>query len=244
MRPPDFSTAHPLKPEGAQTPFPSSGRILAGLLLLLACWPANAPANAPAGAPSPGHVSLPGITVHAGSNAFLELTGRFCGPDVELLEFLAVEQGGRDYESLLSLDCRPSSLQTALLLLGLKPHPSARTALQLEVEWQENGQSKCLPVEKLLLERRSGKPPPSATWIFTGSLFVRDPDSGRDVFQADAEAALVALYSNPSMVLNLSGDFGTPYRGPEAGFTVDRKSAPPPNSPIKLILRRAPQTSP
>ena len=66
-------------------------------------------------------VTLPGLVIHGGAKKSVEATGTISLADDGILEFLAVEAKGRDYESLLTLECRPAALQFALLLIGCEP---------------------------------------------------------------------------------------------------------------------------
>ena len=182
-------------------------------------------------------ISLPGLTIHGGESKFIEATGKVALTD-GILEFVAVETQGRDYESLLTLDCKPSELKFALLLIGCEADEKRGSQLAIEVEWQHEGNAKRVPVEQLLLERRTKKSPAKLPWRFTGSNFVKDPISGREVFQADQEAAFIALWSQPAILINISGDYGNPYRADDQGFEVLKTVAPPKGTPVKLILRR------
>jgi hypothetical protein len=95
-------------------------------------------------------INLPGPVVHGGDHKFIEATGHVAPTD-GILEFIAVELTGRDYESPLTLDCKPSELQFALILIGGESGPLPQQAkagekvgnrLQLEVEWEANGQAR------------------------------------------------------------------------------------------------------
>jgi hypothetical protein len=122
----------------------------------------------------------------------VEAVGKIAECEGELLEFLAVEPSGRAYESLLTLECKPSALQAALLLLGCKPDGKTGTRLALEIAWDADGQESRVPAEELLLERRSLKSPASLRWVFTGSRFVKLPGATEETFLADAEEAILA----------------------------------------------------
>jgi hypothetical protein len=175
--------------------------------------------------------------VYGGKTPRVEAVGKIAEREGELLEFLAVETAGRAYESLLTLDCRPSVLQAALLLLGCKADEKAGTRLTLEVEWEADGQNRRVSVEELLLERRSGKSPASLRWVFTGSRFVNLPGASEETFLADVEEAFIGLYPHDGLVIQLSGDFGNPYRSLEAGFGANTSRLPLRGTPVRLVLR-------
>jgi hypothetical protein len=178
-------------------------------------------------------INLPGLTIHGGDKPFVEATGKPATTD-GILEFVAVETGGRDYESLFTLDCRPSALKFALLLIGCEPGESNGTPLTVEVEWR--GQR--LPLERLLIDRSTHQSPAPLPWVFTGSYFIKSPVTNKEVFQSDEEQAHLALWWQPSIIINLRRDFGNPYRGEDQGFEANTKLMPPKNTPISLILRK------
>ncbi len=191
-------------------------------------------------------VHFPGLTVHGGTNKFIEATGKMALTD-GILEFIAVEPNGRDYESLLTLDCQPSELQFALVLIGCepgavpqqaKPGEKIGSSLALELEWQAGGQTKRLPIEQALVERRTKQPPAALPWVFNGSYFTKSPITDKEVFQADEERAFIALWWEPSMPINLGGEYGDPYRGDTQGFEVRTAVVPPKDTPVTLILRK------
>ena len=180
--------------------------------------------------------TFPGLAVYGGESPRVEATGRLAEGAGDLLEFLAVEITGRTYESLLTLDCRPSGMQTALLLLGCKPHEKSGTRLVLKLEWSLEGRTHRVSIEELLLERRTLKAPGPLPWIFTGSRFVRLAGAEAEVFLADAEEAFIGLYSHEGLLIQLGGDFGNPYRSTEAGFVANVGRLPPKGTPIRLVL--------
>ncbi len=191
-------------------------------------------------------LKLPGLIIHGGEKKFVEATGKVVLTD-GILEFIAVETGGREYESLLALDCKPSALQFALLLIGCEPGTVPQLAkagqkigdrLTLEVAWEVEGKPKRLPAEQLLVNRKTKKRPAKLPWIFTGSHFATDPLSGREVFLPDAEQAFISLWWSSAVVINLGGEYGNPYRGDDQGFEVNTKLIPPEGTPVTLILRK------
>ncbi len=95
-----------------------------------------------------------------------------------------------------------------------------------------------MPVEQWLIERRTKKSPAVLPWIFTGSYFTKNVLDGRDVFMADEEQAFIALWWQPSTLINLKKDFGNPYRGGDQGFEANTNALPPKGTPIKLIFRK------
>jgi len=95
-------------------------------------------------------------------------------------------------------------------------------------------------VESFLVDRGHKRSPAPLAWAFTGSFFARDETSKSEVFIADVERSLIALWYDPTALLNLVRDVGNPYRGESNGLEVNRGGVPPIGTPIRLILRAVP----
>jgi hypothetical protein len=177
-------------------------------------------------------VSLPGLVVTADKNGKrIEATGKVANTN-GILEFVAVEAEGRDYESLLTLDAKPLAFQSALILIGCETGLTSR--VNLEIRWGKNQRAS---VESWLIDRKTKKPPGPLNWTFNGSRFVKHPVTGKMVFQADEERAHIALWWQPSIPINLVGEFGNPYKFEAQGFEINTTNVPPVGTPVTLILR-------
>lgn len=181
-------------------------------------------------------VQLPGLRVQS-EEKIVTADGRIALTN-GILEFLAVEPGGRDYESLLTLTCRPSALKFALLLVGLPEGATNGAALRLDIEWETGGKTNRRPVEALVLDRRTGKSPAGLPFVFSGSFFGPDLSGTNQIFQADLEQAHIALWWQPAALINLRGAAGNPYRGDDEGFEVNPQLVPPVGTPVKLLFQR------
>ena len=182
-------------------------------------------------------VRLPGLVIHDVASPYLEAAGKVVRTN-DLLEFIAVEPQGRDYESMLTLDCKPSALQFALLLIGCETSSvkQARSLLAIEVEYKD----KRVPVEEWLIDRKTKKPPTGLRWVFSGSYFGKNPITNQPVFMSDAEQAHIALWAQSSVLINLADDRGNPYKGDDQGLEVNPAAVPPLGAAIKLIIRKKP----
>ncbi len=240
--------------------------------------PKRGPAGTPATSPVVKAVTFPGIVVDPGRHE-VRIDGEIC-IEQGILEYLAVADEGKTYESLFQLHCRPSQLNAALLMAGCVAGPvppelrgdfvpegpttaparppgapaipqpprgywqragSGPTHLTVAVEvrrpdgtWQRRN------VESFLVDRGHKRSPAPLAWAFTGSFFARDETSKSEVFIADVERSLIALWYDPTALLNLVRDVGNPYRGESNGLEVNRGGVPPIGTPIRLILRAVP----
>ncbi len=172
-----------------------------------------------------------------------------------ILEYLAVAEGGKEYESVLSLKCKPSELHAALLLVGCEigdvpeetkgdyigpaasqPEENPRSHIDIFVEWQEEGRPVRVRAEKLLATRAAdGGSPQDTHWVFTGSLFGKD-ESGKEMYLADLEKSVIAVWYDPTAVINLPVPSADPYRSETYGFSVNKEILPA-SSRAKLVIQ-------
>ena len=181
-------------------------------------------------------IRLPGLVIHDTSPPYVEAASSISITN-GILEFIAVEPEGRDYESLLTLTAKPSALQFALLLIGCETGTVRQTKSNIVIEIEHNG--KRVPVEQWLIDRKTKQPPANLCWVFNGSYFAINPLTEKPTFRADAEQAHIALWWQPSIVVNLADDRGNPYKGDDQGFDVNPTVVPPVGTPVKLIIRPA-----
>ena len=216
---------------------------------------------------------LPGVRLDRTAR-LVSVDGAAC-LDRGILEYVAVAENGKEYESLFRLRCRPAHLQQALLMAGFqvgevtqdalgdyadKPGPEAQpphsggspratrcgeqpksappmyVTIDVEVE-QPDGSWKRQPIESFMTDRRTGRPPARLCWIFTGSYFARSGPDDAGVFAADHTLSVIALWYDPSAVLNLTEGVGNPYRGAAAGLEVNPDAIPPRGTCVRLVLR-------
>jgi hypothetical protein len=153
------------------------------------------------------------------------------------IELLACGPGGKVHESVLVLQVDPVDLQTALLLVGLKPGPPMRDlgvgpplgdAVSIWVTWQQEGRTVALPLEDLAYEWRTKRALRTRGWIFNGSLF----ENGK--FKALAEESLIASYWDPWAILNVASELGAD----DDALSVNRAVMPPLHTPVTVILER------
>jgi hypothetical protein len=89
-----------------------------------------------------------------------------------------------------------------------------------------------------LIDRHTKKPAATLPWIFTGSYFTKSVIDGKEIFLADEEQVFIALWWQPSALINLKQSFGNPYHGDGEGFEANTKVLPPKDTPVKLIFRQ------
>lgn len=123
---------------------------------------------------------------------------------LEVVATLPSPRGQKAHETIVTFDIRPSDVHKALEALGLKPGrpgrgtesaasgPEVRAYLEMP---GVTGKPRVVPIEDVMVDRRTGKPMPPLKWLFTGSAMKQpDPDKPDKVYGADLAGTLIALY--------------------------------------------------
>jgi outer membrane protein assembly factor BamB len=114
-------------------------------------------------------------------------------------------QGQKAHETVVVIDARPSDIHKALEQLGLKPGTPARgegqaasgpeVGLYLALPGIVSDQPRLVPIERLMVDKRTSKPVPSFKWIFTGSVLRQpDPDKPAKAYAADLTGTLISIF--------------------------------------------------
>ncbi len=122
---------------------------------------------------------------------------------IEVIATLPSPEGKKAHETVLTFSARPSEIHAALVGLGLKPgkpalgEDAAATGPEVKISLEvagADGKPKILPIEKTLVDRKTGKPLPALKWIFTGSVMKDVPGKTEKVFAADTTGTLIAIF--------------------------------------------------
>jgi len=170
----------------------------------------------------------------------LEIDGRIClaeGP----LELFACAEGGKEYESLISLKGEPWRMHLMLLLMGLKPgggpeyqgdptRPWGDTAV-VEVRWEEDGKVVRKRAEDLILDVKTEKPMPHVEWVFVGSKFEKN-EEGKDIYAANRDKSIITVFHDPYTILDNPLETG----GDDTVYIVNTKAVPPVDTKVTLVI--------
>lgn len=129
-------------------------------------------------------------------------------PEIYPLEVVATHpapKGQKAHETVVVFDIKPSDVHKALESLGLaagKPAKGEDTVASgpelkvfLELPTVGGGPPRRVPIEKVLVDRKTGKPMPNLKWHFTGSAMKQpDPDKPDKVYGADLTGTLIAIF--------------------------------------------------
>jgi acylphosphatase len=166
------------------------------------------------------------------------------------IEYLACAEGGKSYESMLVLICRPTEFYEALKKIGLKPGaaayddesgkhvPPEGDKVRLFVEWKDpKGETMRFRAEDLIYNRKTEKAMQHVEWVFAGSRFMEDPATEEQVLQAELTGSIVSTHHGDQTVI-LQNPLAEALD--ESIYSVDQKIAPKPGAKIKLIVDGSP----
>ncbi|MBI5779255.1 MAG: hypothetical protein HZA49_07355 [Planctomycetes bacterium] len=242
--------------------------VVATLFLVLALWgltlnsePAkpvdlpDKPANAKGSeTPTPAIPESQVITMSQGEKVYyksglvekIEIEGAIANPTMPL-EFVACADGGKAYESLVVLKCKPWNVQLALILAGLKEGGGPKSfgdaakptgdLVLVFIAWEKDGKAVSYRVEDLLIDSGTKKTLDLVGWSFSGSMFVDEMDydtgkpTGKKIYLADIEKNIIAAWHDPAAILNIptQGNLYLPYKEllPSAGTKIVMTIRPP-----------------
>ena len=122
---------------------------------------------------------------------------------IEVIATHPSPRGQKAHETVITCAVRPSSLHRALERLGLKPGKPASgegvaTGAEVSVLLEFpgiTGRPRVVPIEKTLVDRRTGRAMPALKWYFTGSAMRQpDPDKDQKVYGADLTGTFITLF--------------------------------------------------
>src|SRR4051812_1191688 len=120
---------------------------------------------------------------------------------IEVVACAGFKEGGeKAHETVVTIDVKPSEVHKALEGLGLKPgkpafgEDSAAEGPELKVSIElPNG--KIVPIEKTLVDKKTGKAMPLLKWHFTGSAMKQlDPNKPEQTYGADVTRTLIGIF--------------------------------------------------
>ncbi len=88
---------------------------------------------------------------------------------------------------------------------------------------------------ELIINRETGKSLEKSPWVFTGSRFFKD-EKGNEVFAADTDRSIVAVWYDDICVLNLAKRTKNPYEGEKTGLEINTEISPGKGTPVVLTV--------
>lgn len=163
---------------------------------------------------------------------------------VEVIACWAFPRGKKAHETVVTIEAKPSAVHKALESLGVKagaPAPPGETTqatgptvkIYIDVP-AAGGRMRRIPVEKTLVDRKSGKPMPRVAWRFTGSALKNDPGQTQPVYGADQTGTLIAIFPVTNETV-----FQTDLTMKDEKYVkleTNKKLLPKEGTPVKLVV--------
>lgn len=164
---------------------------------------------------------------------------------IEVIACWAHPKGKKAHETVVTIEAHPSAVAKALQELGLKPgtpvfgeskEPPQGPEVKVYIEVPDAGDVRRLSMDKVLVDRRTGKPfPKDVQWRFTGSALTKpDPNKNEEVYGADFTGTLIVIFpvTNATVLqTNYTMEFERFMK-----LETNTKTLPPVGTPVKLIL--------
>jgi hypothetical protein len=172
------------------------------------------------------------------------------------LEMFACPKGTKEHESVISLDCVPQEVHAALLALGAKPGqpvkfdpkyvPASGDIVDIYVLWKdEKGEKHQVRAQEWVQYEKTKKAMPF-DWVFGGSGFWTDEDTGQRHYQANG-GDFICVSNFPTAMLDLPVE--SSQTNADLLFHAFTDKIPPKGTRVRLVLlprvmKKADETKP
>jgi hypothetical protein len=162
---------------------------------------------------------------------------------IEAIATAPFPKGQKAHETVVTVDVTPSDVHKALESLGLKAGKPAEgeeghaEGPALKVSLVLPG-GKTVPMEKTLIDKKTGKPMGTVKWIFTGSAMRQpDPNKPEQVYGADVASNLIMFFPMTPDVVIQSGL--TVKESNLIKLETNKAVLPPEGTEVKLVITPA-----
>jgi hypothetical protein len=165
---------------------------------------------------------------------------------IEVIACAEFPKGQKAHETVITVDVKPSDVHKALESLGLKAGKPANAGsgedakaegpvLKISLELP-NG--KMVPIEKTLVDKKTGKTMPALKWHFTGSAMKKlDPNKPDETYGADKTLTLIGIFPVTDETVIQSNL--TMKDEPIVKMETNKALLPPEGTAVKLIITPA-----
>jgi len=161
-----------------------------------------------------------------------------------LLEMFACPSGTKEHESIVAVYSRAQIVHAALLAAGAevghpvqwdpKFEPPTGTEIDIEVRWlDEAGQWQTCPAQQWLYDLNTEKPM-AQNWVFAGSGFWKDEETGKEYYLAEA-GDLICVSNFSSATLDVPVESSQLNGG--LLYEANTKNIPEIGTPVRLVLK-------
>lgn len=160
-----------------------------------------------------------------------------------MLEMFACPKGTKEHESIVAVNCKAQYVHTALLLVGAKQgtpvqftpeyKPATGTEIDILVLWQdEQGKKHKMRAQDWIRPLKNDKAMTQA-WVFAGSAFWTDPDTGERYYQADGgDFICVSNFTTATLDLPVESS----QTNEQLLFSAFTERIPPLGTMVRLVL--------
>lgn len=161
-----------------------------------------------------------------------------------VLEMFACPKRTKEHESVVAINARSQMVHTALLAVGAKPghpvryqptyEPATGSEVAISVVWRDpEGKEQRTAAQQWIKNVKTNRPL-EHTWVFAGSTFWKDPETGKHYYQAE-NGEMVCLSNFGTALLDL------PVASPDANadllFRANTERIPPVDTPVRLVFQ-------
>lgn len=161
-----------------------------------------------------------------------------------MLEMLACPVGTKEHESVVAVFSRAQTLHAALLAVGAIPghpvsfrpefKPAAGMEIEVEVRWQdEEGEWQSVRGQDWVRDIRTQKPM-THPWVFAGSGFWRDEETGKEFYKAEA-GDLICVSNFSTAMLDIPVESSQINDG--LLFEANTEKIPRLGTPVRVVLK-------
>ena len=159
------------------------------------------------------------------------------------LEMFACIAGTKEHESIVAVKSKAKTIHAALLAIGAKQgtpvqwtpefRPPTGTEIDVEVRWlDDKGQWKSARAQEWIRNTDTGKPM-TQPWVFAGSGFWKDPESGNEYYMAEA-GDLICVSNFTTATLDVPIESTQANEGLK--FEANPDKVPALGTPVRIVL--------
>jgi hypothetical protein len=130
---------------------------------------------------------------------------------IEVIACWPHPRGKKAHETVVTFDVKPSDVHKALESFGLKPGQTAKgeddagqgPEVKVYLEFPgPDGAVRREPIEKTVVDKKTGKNMPALKWYFTGSVMTQpNPEKDEKVYGADLTGSLICVFPVTNQVV-------------------------------------------
>src|SRR4051794_12645423 len=161
-----------------------------------------------------------------------------------MLEMFACTRNTKEHESIVSANTKAQYVHAGLLSLGAEPghpvqfqpqyRPPSGTEIEVFVQWRDaNGKEQTARAQDWVKDMRTGKPM-THPFVFAGSGFWVDPDTGKKHYQAEGgDFVCVSNFGTAMLDIPVKSS----QSNDELEFSAITEKIPPLGAPVRLIFK-------